>query len=327
MESCIRTRPRPTCALCDSPGERLYSGLKDRLFGAPGEWSVSRCLNADCGLLWLDPFPVEDDLGKAYQTYYTHGGGKQHKSLGRRILVSGLAVLVKLITFLCGLARQKRNVANMHLDGMPPGRLLEIGCGDGAFLYKMKERGWIVEGLDFDGDAVRAAVSNYGVQARTERLEDMDYASESFDAITMHHVIEHVFDPVGLLREIHRLLKPGGRLVAVTPNVNSWGHERFRENWRGLEPPRHVRIFSRHALASATAAAGFQQSWVYSTAANAWNIFVSSFALDGATKLVNSSEPPGTLIILRALAMQCREAWLNLGGRDNGEECVLVARK
>jgi 2-polyprenyl-3-methyl-5-hydroxy-6-metoxy-1,4-benzoquinol methylase len=290
---------------------------------------MAKCQNAGCGLVWLDPVPLEEDIYKAYLNYYTHAAkGEEHpKSLYRHFRSFGLAVLLKATTLFCGLTKQKNDVDKMHLDGVPLGRLLDIGCGSGAFLHKMKASGWTVEGLDFDADAACAAMDTYGVQVRVGRLADMDYESESFDAITMHHVIEHVFDPVSLLREIWRILKPRGRLIVVTPNVNSWGHEQFGECWRGLEPPRHVRLYNSRALANATAAAGFQQIDAYSTAANAGSIIAPSIALDIATKLNRLAERAAPPTILKALVMQCREAWLNHGGHDVGEECVLVARK
>jgi 2-polyprenyl-3-methyl-5-hydroxy-6-metoxy-1,4-benzoquinol methylase len=330
MSAFIQTHSNPTCALCGHAGVRIHAGLKDRLFGAVGQWNITKCQNSDCGLAWLDPEPLEEDIYKAYQSYYTHGeqqGTKPPKSFLRRVRSSGLSPLIKVSTLFCGLSKEKDDVKHMHLNELPVGRLLDIGCGSGAFLHRMKAKSWTVEGLDFDEDAVRAAREAYGVDARVGRLEDMAYASESFDAITMHHVIEHVFDPVSLMREIRRILKPRGRLVAVTPNINSWGHDRFGASWRGLEPPRHVRLFNSRALANAASAAGFPEIKAYSTAANAWSILASSIVLDGATKLDRFPEPVGPLIKIKALAMQCREAWLNIGNRDVGEECVLVAEK
>lgn len=287
---------------------------------------MAKCQNPDCGLAWLDPEPLEEDIHKAYQNYYTHNVDGYSKSVGRRLRSAGFQLVLKVSTFLCGLSKQKNNLERMHLDKAPLGRLLDIGCGGGAFLNKMKASGWTVEGLDFDSEAVRAAIETYGVQARVGSLEEIGYASESFDAITMHHVIEHVYHPVTLLREIRRILKPGGRLIVVTPNSNSWGHEWFGENWRGLEPPRHVRLFNSRALARTAAAAGFQKIHVYSTAANAWNLIAFSIALANAAKMNRFLEPVGPFIKLRALAMQFREAWLNLDNHDLGEECVLVAR-
>jgi hypothetical protein len=64
--------PCPNCYLCGTGGEPLYEGLKDRLFNAPGEWNLKRCPNPECGLLWLDPMPLEEDIGMAYETYFTH---------------------------------------------------------------------------------------------------------------------------------------------------------------------------------------------------------------------------------------------------------------
>jgi len=68
----IRTRPVPNCFLCGTTGEALYSGMSDRNYAAPGIWSERKCPKPECGLIWLDPQPTEEDIGKAYQTYYTH---------------------------------------------------------------------------------------------------------------------------------------------------------------------------------------------------------------------------------------------------------------
>ena len=68
----IRTAPRPACYRCDVQGLPLYQELEDRLHGAPGKWDLKRCPNHECGMVWLDPMPVEEDIAKAYQNYYTH---------------------------------------------------------------------------------------------------------------------------------------------------------------------------------------------------------------------------------------------------------------
>src|ERR1700691_5509244 len=66
------TRPNPDCVVCGVRGESLYAGLTDRLFGAAGKWSFKRCPRLPCGLIWLDPIPLETDINRAYETYYTH---------------------------------------------------------------------------------------------------------------------------------------------------------------------------------------------------------------------------------------------------------------
>src|SRR5208283_2932444 len=68
----IRSFPCPKCYLCGADGEPLYAGLRDRLFNAPGEWGLKRCPNSECGLVWLDPMPLEEDIGIAYESYFTH---------------------------------------------------------------------------------------------------------------------------------------------------------------------------------------------------------------------------------------------------------------
>src|SRR5665647_237432 len=70
----IKTRACPQCYLCGMQGEELYRGLSDRHFGASGVWNLKQCQNPDCGLVWLDPPPIEEDIALAYRRYYTHHG-------------------------------------------------------------------------------------------------------------------------------------------------------------------------------------------------------------------------------------------------------------
>jgi SAM-dependent methyltransferase len=84
----------------------------------------------------------------------------------------------------------------------------------------------------------------------------MNYPADSFDAVIMSHVIEHVPHPRELLTECARVLKPGGRLVMLTPNAESFGLDYYGRCWRGLEPPRHLQIFSQLALEQIAKQAG-----------------------------------------------------------------------
>ena len=79
-------------------------------------------------------------------------------------------------------------------------------------------------------------------------FQTADFDTDGFDAVTMSHVIEHVPDPVAFLDKCRRVLRPGGRLVLSTPNVRSLGHKRFRQSWRGLEPPAR---YSKYTVRSA----------------------------------------------------------------------------
>jgi len=164
--SMIRTRPIPTCSICGSPGSQIYSGARDKIFGVPGEWDFSRCSNTDCRLVWLDPQPLEEDIHQAYATYYTHASQKKNKSIAARISSATLRMLARSVVLVGGLKKQKQDVSDMHLNELQPGRLLDIGCGDGRFLHQMKSRGWSVVGLDFDVQAARAAKEKYDINAK-----------------------------------------------------------------------------------------------------------------------------------------------------------------
>src|SRR2546423_5393944 len=103
----IRTVPRPDCLLCGGTGKVLHEGLTDRLFSAPGTWSLRKCSSRTCALVWLDPFPVPEDLPMAYQTYYTHDAsadpGRDRVAAVRNLLYRAYRLAVALPGMLTGI--------------------------------------------------------------------------------------------------------------------------------------------------------------------------------------------------------------------------------
>lgn len=270
----ISTRPIPLCPLCCSAGTRLYTDRSDLLFGVPGLWDFRKCTNRCCASIWLDPRPQPWEIPNLYATYYTHSETpgssasflKTVSGFVRDCYLAGRYGYTQIsprwcrpigwLAYIFPIRRSSVDFDIMCLSAKPGGSLLEVGCGSGAFLARMQRLGWTVCGIDPDPGAV-ASGQKLGLDARCGTLQQFKFQSDLFDVIAMSHVIEHVDDPVALLEECLRVLRPGGRLVLTTPNSGSWGSALFGGDWRGLEPPRHFVVFSLKALQKCMACAGF----------------------------------------------------------------------
>lgn len=256
----IASEPRPLCVLCGSAGNIVQSGISDPDGNLSGTWSFQRCANPACGVYWLDPAPPPHELWKAYTTYHTH----TQKS-GSRLSKAMLSLAHRLIK-LCimplwvfnGLKREADYLRFMTLAHEPVGKLLDVGCGGGRFLNRIRKRGWQVEGIDFDEQATKKVTARYGIKTHVGDLNQCALPANSFDVITMSQTIEHLYDPNATLRESLRILKPGGLLVITTPNVNSVGATEFGSFWRGWEAPRHLQLFSVESLQRLTQRKGFE---------------------------------------------------------------------
>ena len=300
------------CPLCGSGAPIAYEGLQDVTFGVDGTWNLAQCANETCGLMWLEPMPSLSEVHRFYEGYYTH-----------RESGPGMSRMHRLFAQLVGSARDRRDAWALYLDDSPVGRLLEVGFGDGARLKYFQQKGWEVVGQEYDPVAAEKARSA-GFTVHLGDLATLRLPAGSFDAVVGSHVLEHVVDPVGFLAEACRLLKPGGRIVMVTPNIKSYGHRRFGEHWRGLEVPRHLHLFSIESLERAGSGLPLASYSIRTTPVNASNFLISSVKGQGAktpgpanrlyTKLKITRELVGASIAFR-LYPACGEELIFEGDR------------
>ena len=294
------------------------------------------CDNVDCGIGWLDPTPLETDIGLLYKNYNTHHqeNPKQAFLAGLRSwLHRGYLAATYLPSTLFGLSKARRQILHMFIEDLPSGRVLDVGCGDGGFLQRMHRRGWSGTGVDFDSKAIENAKARHGAALTllNTDLAQARFPDDSFDVVTMSHVIEHVLDPVALLVEARRVLKPGGRLVVTTPNVQSVGHKKFQDCWWGLDAPRHLQIFTLTALKQCARKASFTAINATSSAANADTFMGGSFGFMAAKKADNNGSGSrvefNVLRGLRSLLLQYQEATQLRHDPGCGEEAVLICHK
>jgi 2-polyprenyl-3-methyl-5-hydroxy-6-metoxy-1,4-benzoquinol methylase len=341
----IRSRECPNCYVCGSLGRLLYTDLEDRLFSAPGKWEISQCTNAECGTLWLNPMPIEEDIIRAYQDYYTHSSpNTRQTSLKQKIKhylkmgyttarygydipsVNRLQKLVSLVAlfFVAGHLQFDYNL--MYLSASLRGKLLEIGFGGADALRNMASLGWEAYGVDFDPVAVENALKA-GLEVRQGSLEEQGYSDEFFDAITMSHLIEHVHEPSEILKECFRILKPGGMLVAITPNVSSLGHTIFKNTWFNLDPPRHLHLFTPQALKRLAIEAGFKTVEVKTSRRDLYNTYLRSMTIRTAGRADMYSNPNPLVERLFALAGKLFELFQAKVTTQYGGEMILFAKK
>ena len=142
-------------------------------------------------------------------------------------------------------------------------RLLDVGCGSGAYLLRQREAGWTVFGVEPSAAAVEAA-RRYGLEVVEGVIPGVALPSQPFDVITMLGVLDHVPDPLVTLRELRQKLCLGGRLIASVPNAASFAAHLFRKFWPGWDLPRHQNHFAPGTLTKMFHRAGFSMvelSW------------------------------------------------------------------
>jgi len=180
-----------SCLLCRS--------IEFRPFIREGEWQYLRCLN--CGLIFLEPQPSKEFLHSHYQDYLPadYQGIESWRKLMAQVFAKTASLVQEMIPI--------------------PGRLLDVGCGYGFFLEEMAQRGWQVEGIEISDTGLSFAREQLGLNVSDRPLPRPDWQDNCYDVITLFYVIEHLQNPLGVIREAHRLLRTGGLLLLRWPHT------------------------------------------------------------------------------------------------------------
>lgn len=137
-------------------------------------------------------------------------------------------------------------------------RILDVGCGSGFFLAEAQREGWESTGTEFGDDAVEfCRTKNLNVLEGS--VESIDFADNYFDVITSFEVIEHLSFPFPHMKELHRILRPGGLLYMTTPNFGSITRFMLKENWDIITYPEHLSYFEKKTLDFALKRSGFNR--------------------------------------------------------------------
>lgn len=238
------------CACGSEATTGAARAVRERRYGIPGEFALVRC--AACGLVRTTPQP--DDTARYYPQgdYYSYQPpappSERVRTRFRNAYGSG--------------GRQRataRMLARWLSPGMPPGppgSILDVGCGSGAFLLALRDAGWDVHGVEMSSSAVEAAHAAGLDQVVAGDLRDAP--SRMHDAVRFWHVLEHVESPRDQLKEARRRLRPGGSLTIGVPNYGSLLSRLARNEWFYLDVPRHLWHFDRRSLRTLVESCGFE---------------------------------------------------------------------
>jgi SAM-dependent methyltransferase len=228
-----------SCPLCGSGGlKRLYLA-RDPHFGIPGRHQISQC--TDCSLVFMNPMYSDQELAALYPSnYYSYQSPTKAHPLKHW--------LKKLFGYWQGTKEPAFSRA---------GKFLDLGCGSGAFVDTMRRRGWTSCGVEISPQA-SAAGRACGIEIHCGPLEQAGFPAAHFDYVRASHSLEHMSDPNQVLRELNRILKPGGTLLVAVPNAASLNARVFREYWWHLCPPIHSFGFSRETLGGLLRQRGFE---------------------------------------------------------------------
>jgi len=243
------------CPLCDGARYRLTMEAPDSRTGGSGLWfAVVQCAN--CGLSYTNPRPTAQSIMQFYPADYSphsRTSSKKANAQGLRGIFSALS----------GSYRK-------YLPVRGAGRLLDFGCGSGTFLQRMHGSGWQVTGIDIAAVAVERIHNESGLHALVGSLPHPELTAGSFDVVTMWESLEHVHNPLEVLRAAHQVLAPGGQLIVAVPNIDSLVYRWFGRDWYGLDLPRHLTHFNPWTLHMMLNRAGFRAGRIRMIRHSSW---------------------------------------------------------
>ena len=215
------------CPVCNNTAFSEHLTCKD--FTVSNEtFSIVKCNG--CNFTFTNPIPLESEIGSYYESedYISH-------SNTRKGIVNSLYQIVRNYTL-----DKKVALLRKLNDGF---QLLDIGSGTGEFLNHCKKNGFEVSGVEPSKIARESANQNFNLSVK-EESSLAHFENNSFDFITMWHVLEHVYHLNDRVNELKRLIKQEGHIIVAVPNYHSWDAKKYKENWAAYDVPRHLYHFT-----------------------------------------------------------------------------------
>lgn len=233
-----------------------------------------------CGLVQQNPQPLKDEVLARYSAAFS----KDYLSY-------------ELENETAFLNLQLLALKDAGFFKLTPASVLDIGCATGALLAFLAEDGWRVTGIEISSCADYAR-SKRNLQVRSLPLEENKFSAESFDVILASHLIEHLNEPMGFLKEAYRLLKKDGYIFITTPNISGFQARLFGGKWRSAIFD-HLYLFSRRTLIKMLIKAGFRVEKV-----STWGGLAVGFAPSWLKKIADMAVKHlgcGDVMIIRAI--------------------------
>jgi SAM-dependent methyltransferase len=289
------------CPLCT--GERIspFLEVKDH-FLSQEAFTLLKCHN--CTFIFTQDYPEEDKI----HSYYDSDEYISHSDTNKGIINN----LYKLVR---GIMLHKKKRIIRKASGLNVGNLLDIGSGTGHFLNIMRKAGWKVTGIEINDKARENAVSRFGLNILpTEQLNILP--DNSFDCITLWHVMEHFHEPFKYFQEIKRLLKPCGIVIVALPNTDSFDAGYYGKYWAALDVPRHLWHFSPSTFKRFGKKIGLYYSGSFNLPLDVFYISILSEKYKGSRVPFITGLIKGTIFFIHSL-------WNNF----KGSSIIYVVRK
>jgi SAM-dependent methyltransferase len=236
------------CPVCGATESALLVEGRERLLGLPGRFYVRQC--TACGLAYTDPQLSDEEQARYYPNrYFAAWRGPSSSDRGAVAWMRARVQAQRL--------RAVRMGAYSAISALPPGRLLDVGCGSGDLAEAFAGAGWEPFGVDTSAEACRLACAR-GVSAFCGRLDDVPWEEGTFDAVLFTDSLEHIRAPHVALTLAARLLRRDGLVGVTVPNFGSWQRRLFGTYWFHLDLPRHLQHFDAQTLVAVARTAGLE---------------------------------------------------------------------
>lgn len=216
------------CPICQQAEFSNYVICTDHLV-TDESFAIVKCNN--CDLKFTNPRPTQENIHK----YYESPEYDSHKRKGQGI-TDGLYNLARKYAL-----NGKLNLINSLQN--KKGKLLDVGCGTGIFLYACKNDGWHIVGVE-NNEKAREIAKSITSASVLESLDQIEQKKE-FEIITLWHVLEHLHDLRGSLIKLRDVLQQDGFLIIAVPNCDSWDADNYKEMWAAYDVPRHLYHFNQ----------------------------------------------------------------------------------